>query len=164
MGRMVYGCMTADLSRRSGQATGLENVVTVLAAKVARRSVVADSVPRLQAENGTGRAFDRGAAELGGALPHNLGEVAPVKEVGAGRRVVRAIEAPVVDLTVVPLGGNSALGKCDLLGGDVAAVTGGSQVLAVTAVALVHVMLEHTALGSVEGVLGKSRVPSQIRR
>lgn len=104
-------------------ALGLENVVTVTAAEVTckvsdvciiskeleltLRVVVADGVPRREAENSSGRALDSGAANLGGVLPDNLSEVTVEVNVHISRRVLLAVESPVGHLVVVPLVGNT---------------------------------------------------------
>jgi hypothetical protein len=130
---------------------GLEDVVAVAATKVTLRVVVANGVPRGEAENSSGRALDSGTADLGGVLPDNLGEVAVEVNVHVGGGVLLAVESPVGHLTVIPLVGNTTSSSLVLESINVAGSTPGSEVLAVAAIALVHVVLENTAICSVLG-------------
>lgn len=49
------------------------------------RVVVANGVPRGEAEDSSRRALDSGTADLGGVLPDNLGEVTVEVDVHVGR-------------------------------------------------------------------------------
>jgi hypothetical protein len=140
------------------------------------RVVVANGVPRGEAEDSSRRALDSGTADLGGVLPDNLGEVTVEVNVHLGGGVLLAIESPVGHLIVVPLVGNTTSSSLVLESINVAGSTPGSEVLAVTAIALVpiqfisqnvirctsinlHVVLEDTTVGSVLGVAGELIVP-----
>lgn len=101
------------------------------------RVVVADGVPRGVLKDGASRALDSGAADLGGVLPDNLGEVAVELDVHAIRGVLLAVEGPVAHLTVVPLVGDTTGGGLLLHVIDVTSSTPRGEVLAVATVALV---------------------------
>jgi hypothetical protein len=111
-----------SLDGQGAGTLGLKHVAAVLATEVAyfsqymvrhieasrdqhtRGVVVADSVPRGEAiKDGTGRALNGGAADLGGRLPDQLSEVTPSHEVRALRGVVHAVVGPGIDLAVIPL-------------------------------------------------------------
>jgi hypothetical protein len=140
------------------------------------RVVVADGVPRGEAENSSGRALDSGAADLGGVLPDNLSEVTVEVDVHILRRVLLAVESPVAHLVVVPLVGNTTSSSLVLETINVASGTPRSEVLAVAAIALLpknvsviksfitcvvdlHVVLENTTVGSVLGIACKLIIP-----
>lgn len=144
------------------------------------RVVVADGVPRGEAENSSGRALDSGAADLRGVLPDNLSEVTVEVNVHISRRVLLAIESPVAHLVVVPLVGNTTSSSLILEAINVACGTPRSEVLAVAAIALLpkdmsvinslfthvidlHVVLENTTVGGVLGVAGKLIIPLKGR-
>lgn len=102
--------------------------------KLTRGAVVADVVVRGVAEDSASRALDRGATNLLGVLPDELGEVAVRAKVGAGGRVGPE-EVVVADLGV-PLG-LDGLGNGVRLVAEIASSTVTSKVLAVLAVSLV---------------------------
>jgi hypothetical protein len=105
--------------------------------KLTRRVIVADGVPRGEAEDSSGRALDSGTADLGGVLPDDLGEVAVEVNVHILRRVILAVESPVRHLAVVPLVGNTTSSSLVLETVNVGGGAPRSEVLTVAALALV---------------------------
>lgn len=87
-----------------------------------RRLVVADSVPRLQAQNSATSTLDSGTANMGRSLPDNLGKVTIVAERNVGGGVGHAIEVGIVwHLAVVPLVADTLGSRLDLQVVNVAA-------------------------------------------
>lgn len=111
--------------------------IKIIVIKLTLRVVVADGVPRGEAEDSSGSALDSSAADLGGVLPDDLGEVAVEVNVHVLRRVVLAVESPVRHLAVVPLIGNTTSSSLVLETVNVGGSAPGSEVLAVAAIALV---------------------------
>jgi len=63
-------------------AQRLQDVGGITAREVARRVVVADSVPRLETQDRASSALDSGTPDLCSVLPDQLSEVAPTLEAG----------------------------------------------------------------------------------
>lgn len=109
--------------------------------------------------------------------------MAPSIQVGAGGRVVKAEEGPVLHLIVVPLISDTTASRLELQVIDIASGAPAGKVLAVATTALgpiirldfiypfqnvhsqiidLHVVSENAALGNRLGISGKSSIPSQI--
>lgn len=109
--------------------------------------------------------------------------MAPSIQVGAGGRVVKAEEGPVLHLIVVPLVSDTTASRLELQVIDIASGAPGGKVLAVATTALgpiirldfiypfqnvhsqiihLHVVSENAALSNGLGISGKSSIPSQI--
>lgn len=128
-------------------------------------AIVADGEPTIRTpKDGSIRAVLGGTSNSVGSLPHNLRKVQDLRAVE--RRGGLAVVVCVIGgLAIVPLVGDG-IGSdgSSIPAGDGVRVAGRIDVLAIAAIALVHVMSEDT-LGSGGGsVSSKLLVPGKVRR